>query len=355
MARSQKSKEPAKLPEKVVMARLKGAARSAKQAPGRAVASFKAGWSSTSKQLSEQRAERRKTPRYRSFRLQKRITTDLEPIPTAGELISDTFRFLWRHKKIFIGLFLIHCLVYYVVVRAPVQPDVTTIQKAISNTVQQNDLSISGVQSNVVTLGAVVSSTGSTQQNAAVAVGVLFFISLAYIWALRQLHNNHTIKVRDAVYQGMTPAVPTAIVTTLVVFELLPFAFASFVYTLARTSGVFVTGFEDLAFFTVTMLIGVLTFYWMTSGIIAIYMAALPGVYPFYALHSAKKLVHFRRTQVFRRMVALPLMLAVLYLIMLLLSIKLLPSKTFIIAEIFQLMMVPIVHTYLYKLYRSML
>lgn len=349
------TKNSKKTPEQEVLKRLKQSTAHVKRVPGRALKSLKTTYVSARTRLRAQRDEQKKAPRYRSFRLQKRIKPDLKPIPTAGELIADTFRFLWRNKKIFIGLFLVHCIAYYIVVRAPVQPDVGNIQKAITDTVKQNNLSINSVQGSVVTLGAVVSSTGSTQQNAAVAVGVLFMISLAYIWALRQLHNNNKINVRDALYQGMTPAIPTAFVAALVVFELLPFAFASFVYTLARTSGVFVTGFEDLAFFTVTMLLGVLTFYWMTSGIIAVYMAALPGVYPVYAMHSAKKLVHFRRTQVFRRIIALPLMLAVLYLIMLLLSIKLLPSKTFIIAEVFQLMMVPIVHTYLYKLYRSML
>lgn len=344
-----------KSPESEVLARIKQTFSDLKKVPARTGKSVKKTVTSVKKSVRKTRAERKKLPRYASFRLQKPIKPDFQPLPSVGELITDTFKFLWRNKKIFIGLFIIHCLVYYVIVRAPVQPAVGNIQKAISDTVQQNNLSINSVQTNAVTIGAVIRTSGSTQQNAVVTITVLFIMSLAYIWALRQLHNNNKIKVRDALYQGMTPAIPTGVVTALVILELLPFAFMSFVYTLARIGGVFVTGFEDLAFFTVTMLLGVLTFYWMTSGIIAIYMAALPGVYPFYALHSAKKLVHFRRTQVFRRIIALPVLLAFLYLVMLLVSISLVPSKTFIIAEVFQLLLVPIVHTYLYKLYRSML
>lgn len=297
----------------------------------------------------------KKAIRYRSFRLQKRIRPKLKPLPTTWELIKQTLSFIWGHKKIIFGIFLVHVAVYYLVVRSPIQPDVETIQKTISSAVAKSDTKVSGFENNVVTLGAVLSYTGSIQQNHTLALIVLFIVGLAYVWAIRQLHNNNKINVRDAFYQGMTPMLTVATVLGLVILELLPFAFCSFVYTLARTSGIFVTGFEDLAFFTFTMLIGLLSFYWMTSGVIAVYMVALPGVYPIFALSSARKLVQFQRLRVFRRMISLPVILGFVYLSLILFSIKFFPSKTFIFAEIVQLIFVPLVLTYLYKLYRSIL
>lgn len=293
--------------------------------------------------------------RYRSFRLQKRIKPELKPLPTSWDLVKQTFSFIWTHKKIIIGIFFVHLLVYYIVVRAPIQPDVEKIQETISSVVDRSGAKVSGFESNVVTIGAVLGSTGATQQNGTLALVILGVVGLAYIWAIRMLHNGNKINIRDAFYQGMTPILTVGFVLVVVVLELLPFAFVSFVYTLARTSGIFVTGFEDLAFFTVTMLIGLLSFYWMTSGIIAVFMVALPGVYPIFALSSARKLVQFQRLKVFRRMLSLPLMLAFAYLALLVLSIRFFPSKTFIFAEIVQLLFVPLVLTYLYKLYRSML
>ena len=293
--------------------------------------------------------------RYRSFKLQKRIKPDLPNLPSSWQFVQQSFNFLWKHKKLFLGLLLVHVIVYYTVVRAPIQPDVENIQKNISSVVEGSELQISSVESNVVTLSAVLGSTGSTQQNGTLAIVVIFLISMAYVWALRQIHNGNKISIRDALYQGMTSIVPVAMIVIVILLGLLPFAFASFVYTLARSTGIFVTGFEDIAFFSLTMLIGLLSFYWMTSAVIALYMSALPGIYPMYALHSAKKLVQYRRLQVFRRMIALPVMLGVSYLLFILLSIKFVPSKTFIIAEIIQLIFVPIVHVYLYKIYRSML
>lgn len=301
------------------------------------------------------REEDKKKLKYRSFRLQKRIKPELKPLPTSWELIKESSRFLWRHKRIMLGIFLVQLAVYFVIVRAPVQPDVESIQDSITSLVKSSGTEISGVRSSAVTLGAVLSSTGSTQQNGAIGAMMLFAFSLIYVWALRHLHNGNAIKVRDALYQGITSVVPVLFVVGVIMLEIFPFAFASFVYTLARTSGIFVTGFEDLAFFTAVMLLGLLLLFWMTSAVIALYMAALPGVYPMYALRSAKQLVQFQRVGVFRRMVALPLMLAVLYVVLLLISIRFFPSKTFIVAEITQLMFIPIIHTYLYKLYRSML
>lgn len=301
------------------------------------------------------RKERAKLPRYKSFRLQKRIKPKLLPLPTSGQLIKQSLAFIWNNKRIFAGIFVVHLLIYFVVVRAPIQPDVRNIQKNITSVLQSSDSKLSGAQNGFVTLSAVLGSSGSTQQNGVVAATVLFLFSLVYIWALRQLHNNNKIKVRDAFYQGLTTIVPVGLVVAVVLLELFPFAFASFLYTLARGSGVFVTGFEDLAFFTLTIFIGLLSFYWMTSGIIAAYMATLPGIYPLYALSSARKLVHFQRLRVFRRVLVLPVILGVTYLAMLLLTIRFVPSQTFMIAEIVQLLFIPFVHTYMYKLYRSML
>lgn len=297
----------------------------------------------------------KKAIRYRSFRLQKRIKPELKPLPNSWELVKQTFSFIWLHKKIILGIFLVHLAVYYLVIRAPIQPDVKQIQNTISSAVDKSGTKVNGFETNVVTVSAVLGSTGATQQNGTLAMVLLAIVGLAYIWAIRMLHNGNKITIRDSFYQGMTPIITVAFVLTVVILELLPFAFASFVYTLARTSGIFVSGFEDLAFFTLTMFIGLLSFYWMTSGIIAVFMVALPGVYPIFALSSARKLVQFQRLKVFRRMLSLPLMLGFAYLTLLVISIRFFPSKTFIFAEIVQLLFVPLVLTYLYKLYRSML
>lgn len=305
--------------------------------------------------LKRWREADKKAIRYRSFRLQKRIKPELKPLPSSWDLIKQTMSFIWTHKKIILGIFLVHIAVYYLVIRAPIQPDVKQIQNTISSAVEGSDTKISGFENNFVTLSAVLGSTGATQQNSTLAIVILGIVGLAYIWAIRMLHNGNKINIRDAFYQGMTPILTVSFVVFLVVLELLPFAFASFVYTLARTSGIFVTGFEDLAFFTLTMLLGLLSFYWMTSGIIAIFMVALPGVYPVFALSSARKLVQFQRLKVFRRMLSLPLIFGFTYLALLLISIRFFPSKTFIFAEIVQLLFVPFILTYLYKLYRSML
>lgn len=355
MSASSKQKQPTSLPEKQVIKRLQSKTKAVPQRLKTGVSSL-ASYSRVRKgMLLNSVKARRSEPGYKSFRLQKRIKPDLKDLPTSWQLIRQSLKFIAIHKRIMLGIFFIHLVVYFFVVRSPIQPDVTSIQNAISSAVEGSGTQINGLQNSVVTIGAVVESASFTQQNGLVTALVVLGFSLAYVWALRQLHNNHKIKIRDALYQGMAPIIPVMFIVGALVLELLPFAFASFIYSLARTSGIFVTGFEDLAFFTLTMLTGLLSFYWMTSGVIALYMAALPGVYPFYALHSARKLVQFQRLRVFRRIIVLPILFATIYLIVLLLSIRFIPSITFITAEVVQLLFIPFAHTYLYKLYRSML
>lgn len=343
------------LPEKQVIARMM---RYVKRIPGRVAAYLRLIMRSLvvyKNKLLQSIKTRRSEVGYKSFRLQKRIKPELKDLPTSWQLMKQATRFIFTHKRIMFGILLVHVVVYYTLVRSPIQPDVQSIQSAIEKAVEGSGTQINGIQNSVVTIGAVVDSTSVTQQNGMVTAGVVLIVSLAYVWALRQLHNNHSIKIRDAFYQSLAPVIPVVFIVGVLILELLPFAFASFIYSLARTGGIFVTGFEDLAFFTLTMLIGLLSFYWMTSGVIALYMVSLPGVYPFYALHSARKLVQFQRLRVFRRIIILPILFAVIYLCVLLLSIRFVPSKTFVIAELTQLLFIPFVHTYLYKLYRSML
>lgn len=355
MAKNKKTQITTQLPEKQVIARL---IRYIQRIPGRLAIYFRVFVGvvvAQKRHLFESIKTHRREVGYKSFRLQKRIKPELKDLPTSWQLMRQALRFIINNKRIMLGIFLVHVVVYYTLVRSPIQPDVESIQSAIQSAVEGSGTQINGLQNSVVTIGAVVDSTSVTQQNGMVTAGVVLIVSLAYVWALRQLHNNHVIKIRDAFYQSLAPAIPVVFIAGVLILELLPFAFASFIYSLARTGGIFVTGFEDLAFFTLTMLIGLLSFYWMTSGVIALYMVSLPGVYPFYALHSARKLVQFQRLRVFRRIIILPIIFAAVYLCVLLLSIRFVPGQTFVIAEVTQLLFIPFAHTYLYKLYRSML
>lgn len=293
----------------------------------------------------------RKKKKYRSFRLQKKIKPEARYLPPPLKLLKESLKFLYTFKRIFFVIILIHGILYVTVIRSPITTNISTIQDSIKSAFGDTR-SVSGT---VATLGAVVGATGNTQVNSTITAISVLLMSLVYIWAIRQLHAGKLIKARDAYYQGMTSIVPSALILIVISLQLIPFAVASFVYTTARAGGLFASGFEDLSFFIITLLAGLLSFYWMTSTIIALYVVTLPGMYPFQALRAAKKLVQFQRTVVFKRVLALPILLGLAYLALLLLVIRVVSSQVFIIVELLQLLILPLIHTYLYKLYRALI
>lgn len=296
----------------------------------------------------------KKKKKYRSFRLQKRIKPEPRYMPSAGTLLKATFKFLWNNKKLFLLIFVIHSLIYIVAVRRSQAMDVATIQSTIKGAIEGTDTATK-LTTTATTLGAVVGLSGASQVNAGSSAVLILFMSLIYIWAIRQIHASIKIKMRDAYYQGPAPIMSVLVILFVLSLQLIPFAIASFVYGTARSGGLFATGFEDLSFFIITALCALFSLYLITSTIIGIYIVTLPGTYPLTALRAAKKLVQFQRFKVFQRMIALTIFMGIIYVFILLIAIRLIPEYTFILAEALQLVAVPFVHVYLYKLYRSLI
>lgn len=298
------------------------------------------------------RAADKKKKKYRSFRLQKKIKPEPRPIPSALSLLSSTMRFTWQHKRPLIVITLLYSVVYFLLIRSPISTNIESIQEAIDLALGSD--SQQSFRSNLATLGVVLGSGGSQQNQAAAMVGVLIF-SLAVVWVVRQIHNNQPFKARDAYYQGTTSIFPVLLVLVVLSLQLIPLAVASFIYTTARSADIFVSGVEDMAFFVAAALIGLLSLYWVTSTIIALYAASLPGMYPLHALRAAGKLVKFQRFLVFRRIMALPVILGLLYMAILLLVIRFIPGRAFLATDIMQILIIPLVNIYLYKLYRKLI
>jgi hypothetical protein len=292
--------------------------------------------------------------RYRTFRLQKKIKPEPRVIPSIGDLFRQSLSFMWQWRTVFIAMMIIHGVIYFLLLQGPVPENgIESIRESVEVLLGQgaNDT----LKGNITTLSAVLSSSDGSGQGSLLVSVTLVLLSLVYIWAIRQLSSGKKIAARDAYYQGPTALLPTLLILFVISLQLLPFAIASFIYSVAKTGQVFVTGAEDLTFFLVAFLIGLLSFYWVTSSLIALYIVTLPGMYPMQALKAAKKLVQFRRLAVFRRILALPIVLGLLYFSILLLVIRFLPNQTYIAIGLLQFVLLPFVHVYLYKLYRALI
>lgn len=216
---------------------------------------------------------------------------------------------------------------------------------------------VGGISGSLTLLVYMVGLTGR-EDNPTAGVYQLILItitSLAFIWALRQVHAGHAVRIRDAFYSGMYPLIPFLLVLSVVVLQLLPFALGAAVYSIVVSSGIATTGLEQLLWAPLFILLALVSLYMMTSSVFALYIATLPDITPLQALRSARELVAARRFTVIRKIAFMPLALgvgtAIVVVPFIMIAPPLAPWALFIAA----LLSLPIAHSYMYVLYRELI
>lgn len=294
----------------------------------------------------------KKKRKYRSFQLQKRIKAVPKYIPSTRVLLKQTVVFIGRNLGLFLGIAFIHALLYALIVRTTATVDIASVQGSFREVFGNSPNSAKGT---AALLGTIIGSPRKVENGGFTVTFLVILFSLIYVWAIRERINDVFIRVRDAVFNGLAPLASILAVLLFMGLQLIPFGIATFFYTSARSNSLFASGFEDLFFFSVTFFAGLLSFYYITSSVISLYVAALPGVYPIRALRAGGELVKYRRIVIFRRLLGLAFVLVASYLLMLLIVVRIAPGRTYAFIDTFQIGIVPFVNVYIYKLYRSLL
>lgn len=304
------------------------------------------------KKITSWRSNDKKKKKYRSFRLQKRIKAESRYIPSSRDLFSQSFALIIRNWPLFLTIVLLHGMLYAILVKTSATVDVSTVQKSVKEIFGNKIGTVSGTAALV---GTVLGSPRKVEIGGFAITSLVITTSLIYVWAIRERINGVSIRARDAIFNGLSPLVSTLVILLFMGIQLIPFGIATFFYTSARSNSLFASGFEDIFFFMITFFSGLVSFYFLTSSIIALYAAALPGVYPLSALKAAKELVAFRRLSIFRRVLSLAALISLTYLVLLVVVVRLFPDKTYTFIDIYQIAIIPFINVYLYKLYRALL
>ena len=279
-----------------------------------------------------------------------------KPLPKARVLFWRVLKQLWASKWLFLGIIAVYGVLDLILVRG--------LSGGASN-LSQVKASLDGVLHGVmgklftsfVSLSYLVASSGaSTSATAAVYEAILLVLcSLAYIWALRQTLAGHKVRVRDSFYQGMYPLVTLLLVFALLSLQLLPLAAAGGLFTLNQIGGFTVHWYEWVIYIAVELALAFWSFRMVTATVFALYIVTLPGMTPLRAYRNARRLVYGRRLLLWRKLIFLPTIIILLTLLIevpMILWLTPLASWTFFIITMVAL---PIVHGYLYNLYREML
>lgn len=298
------------------------------------------------------RPRRLHLPAYKPFRL-RRIKHPVR-LPSAWKLLGQTLSTLWHNKRVFLGLAVVYGVLNLVLVRG------LNGGADISSLKQQMAASLGNPGQLATDFSVFVSLLGSSGNDANPAAGpyqffLLLVVSLATIWAARQVMAGHAVRVRDAFYRGMYPLVPFVLVFVVVLLQTLPLLIGGLLYTIVVNVGIAATPVEQMLWGLLALVLAIVTIYMLCSSLFALYIVTLPDMTPRRALKSARQLVRYRRGQIFRKLLFLPLALLGMAAVVVLPFIWLVPPVAQWVFFAYSMLTLVIVHTYMYRLYKALL
>lgn len=296
-----------------------------------------------------------KQPKYRSFKLSKRIKPEAhKQLSTAWQLFRKSIRFVKLHWRLFGGIASVYFLLNLFFGRGLSGINLDDVIFDIRTT---SETDVSGFSLGVSLFGYLVSSAGgaTTERGSTYQTIFTVIVSLVTIWAIRQALAGKIPTVKQAFYNGTAAVVPFVLVLLVVGLQLVPLAVGSWLYGTVVGNGIAVLAIERVVWALVFFLLAVLSLYMVCSSVFALYIVNLSGVTPMMALRSARKLVLHRRFELLRKILFLPFILMVLGGFILIPLLMIVPSVAAWLYIFLSAFAVILVHVYMYNLYRELL
>ena len=278
-------------------------------------------------------------------------------LPDVWRLSKTACLVLWKYRLLLGGIVLIYGLVNFAIVQGFSSGlNVASVNSQVASLFHGQFKQIS---SGLLVYALLLSSVGQNSSGNGGGFGyqmvLLIIVSLAIIWAIRTSSNQAQVRIRDAYYRGMYPLIPFIAILLVIGIELLPMLAGISIYVIVINNSIAVTVIEQALFVLLAVLLSALTLYFLSSSIFALYIATLPDMTPIKALKSAKELVKNRRWPILLRLIYLPVALIIVS------AITMLPFIIFVapIAQwlflVLVLVLIALIHSYLYALYRELL
>lgn len=297
---------------------------------------------------SANRSARRKPLTKKEARLaaKKEAATQHGKMPGSFRLTARTFGILRRHWRALGSIVLVYTLINLIF--ASGLSSFNSTITSVEDVVGQSPGAFSGGLDGFVSL--LGSGSGSALQSVLVIIE-----SLVIIWALRHLLAGKKIGVKEAYYHATGPLIPFVLVILVIIIQLLPLTLGTAALGVVLTSVFTSDAAVTIIFSILFALLAAWSLYMLCSSIMAMYIVTLPNMPPRHALRAAKNLVSFRRWQLMRRLVFLPIFLLLVMAVIILPLVLLLPSLAVIVFYLLGMVALLFGHAYLYSLYRSLL
>lgn len=300
-------------------------------------------------------ASKKRLLRIPFFGLQRK-KKDKPPRPTrkltgSFRLFADSISLLRQHWKLFGGITLVYMFLSIVLVGAlSGDYSFSELRKGFEDEFGRLTASLALFSLLISTTGSPTSESGAVYQTVVVLV-----VSLATIWALRQVLAGEKIQIRDAFYKGMYPLVPLVLVLLFLSILFVPAVVAGFLFTVVLAGGLAVTVLEQVLWSGLVLLLFLWSLYLVINRIFAVYIVTLPDMRPMAAIKAARRLVYWRRWAVIRKLIFLPFAMLIVGAVIILPIIAFVPAIVQYVFLILSMFALVFAHTYSYSLYKELL
>lgn len=292
-------------------------------------------------------------PAYKAFRL-RRIKHPVR-LPSAWSLLKQTLSLIGHNWRVFFGIALIYGVLNMLLVRGlSGGTDVGSLKQQIASSLGGN------VGQFFTSFSVFVQLLGSSGNDSSPTAGsyqffLLLIVSLATIWTARQVLAGHKVRPRDAFYRGMYPLIPFILVFIFVLVQTLPLLIGGLIYSTVVGFGIAATGLELFLWGLLALVLGFITVYMLCSSLFALYIVTLPDMTPWRALKSARQVVRYRRGQLFRKLIFLPIALFVAAAVVMLPLIWFVPVVAQWVFFAVSMVALVVINVYMYTLYKALL
>lgn len=251
---------------------------------------------------------------HRSFRRTMRRDY-VRPLRLPGywAFTAQVWQFLWQRKKTFLLLAFIYALVTAVFVGISSQATYIQFSDALKESGSQLfsgswwEIGQAGLLLGTGVMGSLNSAPSEMERVIAIVIGLLVWLTT--VWLLRAFMAGKKPRLRDALYSAGAPIVASFFLFVVLLIQLIPLALAALAFSAASSTGLIDDGIESMVFWTVELLLLLVSLYWLASTFFALVIVTLPGMYPMQALKTAGDLVVGRRLRIFLRFLWLSILI----------------------------------------------
>ena len=231
-----------------------------------------------------------------------------------------TFQVIFRNWRLFLPLIALIVLLNIALVGLMSEDTYTQFQDTLDESLDGTNVGQVAraglLLISTITTGGLTQGASEVQQ----VFGVLLFVVLwlTTIYILRHRLAGHKLKLRDALYNALTPFLSTLLIALTILLELIPIAVVVITYSAAVATDFLATPFYALIFFIFAALLVILSVYLVSGTLVALIAVSAPGLYPVVAIRTANDLIASRRIRWIIRVLFLFFIFAVLWVIIML-------------------------------------